>query len=343
MDRNSEVELKEEIGEGEGGDSVERIYKQAGPDGEEFEENISIDCQGSEIVGLHKIRVVSWLPGKEKQKQLCGVIIISHGLHEHALRYYKLAHSLTSRGFAVYACDHFGHGKSDGTRGLIPDYNILVNDFIEFGKFVHNKHPDLPISLFSHSMGTLVAMLSIKSLPFLNSVIFSATPLFSGPSASSPFGCTCLYPLSQTSLAVYLTGCMASCAPRGPAAPILIEGITSYQYERDILLADSLRYDGDIMNKTASEAIKMINLCKLEAIPTITIPFLCIHGEEDSVGLPTGSQYIYDHAGTPVSSKSIQFFQLLRHEMLHESPTDTQKVLDVILNFLNPSFVEEDK
>lgn len=335
MNRDTEVELIE------GTDSCETIYKQNGPEGEEMNENLSLECKGNVIVGKHKIRIISWFPGKEKQVN--GVIIISHGLHEHGFRYYKLAHALTSRGIVVYACDHFAHGKSDGIRGFIPDYNILVNDFIEFGQFIHEKHPNLPISLFSHSMGTLIAMLSIKSLPFLSSVIFSATPLFSGPSASSPFGCTCLYPLSQTSFASYLTSCMSSCAPRGPAAPILIEGISSYEYEREILLRDSLRYDGDIMNKTASEVIKMINLCKLEVIPTITIPFLCVHGTQDSIALPTGSQYLYDHAGTDISSKSIQYFENLRHEMLHESPNETQKFLEVILNYFIPSFAEEDR
>mmetsp|Transcript_22650 Transcript_22650/g.38326 ORF Transcript_22650/g.38326 Transcript_22650/m.38326 type:complete len:127 (+) Transcript_22650:169-549(+) len=57
-----------------------------------------------------------------------AVVLISHGLHEHALRYYAVAHYLTARGAAVYACDHYAHGKSSGTRGLVTDGQALAED-----------------------------------------------------------------------------------------------------------------------------------------------------------------------------------------------------------------------
>ena len=51
--------------------------------------------------------MVSWLPPSRP----VGVVLISHGLHEHALRYYAIAHHLTARGIAVFACDHYAHGR----------------------------------------------------------------------------------------------------------------------------------------------------------------------------------------------------------------------------------------
>ena len=330
--RDTEVELMKEA------NSSEMIYKQPGPEGEILNEDLYLECQGvssSSSIGSHKLRIISWSPGKEKE--VIGVVIISHGLHEHGFRYYKLAHALSSRGIIVYACDHFAHGKSDGTRGFIPDYNILVNDFIEFGNFIHNKHSNLPISLFSHSMGTLIAILSIKSLSFLTSVIFSATPLFSGPSSSSPFGIKFLYPLTQTSFVHTLTTVLASIDPTGPCAPLLLDGITSSIDEQKIILNDPLRYPHEIRNKTASEVMKMVSLAK-ELLPTITIPFLCVHGEEDSIGLLKGSKFIYDNIGTITTQKNIKIYPKLRHEVLHEVPIEAKKCIDDIVHYYLQSF-----
>jgi acylglycerol lipase len=295
--------------------SSESLYKRLGYPGERFDENIYHTCRGSEIVGSHDIRIVSWLPPEEP----VGVVIISHGLHEHALRYYQVAHALTSKGIAVYACDHYAHGKSAGTRGLIPDYNVLVNDFIEFGELIHGKHPNLPMSLLSHSMGTLIALLSLKSLPFISSVIFSATPLFSGPSASSPFGLKFLYPITQTNFVFTLTSFLASIDPSGPTAPIMLDGITSSLKEQKILLKDPLRYSEQIRNLTAREVMTMVKLCKETLSSCLKIPFLCLHGEEDSVGLPKGSVYLHDHATQVIASqKSYRIYSKLRHEIFHE-------------------------
>mmetsp|Transcript_23837 Transcript_23837/g.34962 ORF Transcript_23837/g.34962 Transcript_23837/m.34962 type:complete len:371 (-) Transcript_23837:116-1228(-) len=316
-------------------DNSEEIYTRLGPHNERFDDSLSISCKGNDSVSSHQLRIVRWLPASDP----VGIVLISHGLHEHALRYYNIAHALTVQGVGVYACDHYGHGKSDGIRGLIPDYNIIVSDFIEFAQYVRREHPDIPFSLLSHSMGTLVGILSIGSIPFLNAVVFSATPLHSGPSASSPFGCTCLYPLSQTSVAGCLTGCLASCAPTGPAAPILLDGITSDRRQQQILLNDNLRYGGEIMNKTASEVLKMIHHAR-ETLPTITLPLLCIHGQDDTVALPDGSQVIYDLAGTPAKHKTVEIIANLRHELLHEVQPASEQCLNRIAQYLLSSLSE---
>ena len=53
-------------------------------------------------------------------------------------------------GYAVYAIDHYAHGKSDGVKGIITDYHVLYNDFIEFSEYVQSKHTLslLPVYLF---------------------------------------------------------------------------------------------------------------------------------------------------------------------------------------------------
>lgn len=121
-------------------------------------------------------------------------------------------------------------GKSGGTRGLVTDGQGLAEDFVEFACHVHGLQGNagLPISLLAHSLGTLIATLAINKILAagvpLAGVLFSATPLIAGPGAASPFGCQCLYPLTQTAVARCMTGCLAGCDPTGPAAPILVSG-----------------------------------------------------------------------------------------------------------------------
>jgi alpha-beta hydrolase superfamily lysophospholipase len=312
-------------------ESSESIYKRLGFPEERFDEDIFLTCRGNEVVGSHKIRVVSWLPPGDP----IGVVIISHGLHEHALRYYKVAHALTAKGVAVYACDHYAHGKSDGTRGLILDHNILVNDFVEFGEWIHNKHPTLPISLLSHSMGTLVAMLALRSLPFLSSVIFSATPLISGPSASSPFGIKLLYPITQTNFVFTLTSFLASVDPTGPSAPIMLDGISSSIDQQNLLLHDSLRYPHPIRNITAREVMTMVKLCK-EIIPSLNIQFFCMHGGDDSIALPNGTFYLIESTkSVPIIKKRYCIYPKLRHELFHEIAGESERCIgDAVEYFL---------
>jgi alpha-beta hydrolase superfamily lysophospholipase len=127
------------------------------------------------------------------------------------------------KGFIVYSIDHVAHGMSEGTdilktKGLIEDYNILVNDFQELAKIAREENfssESLPISIISHSMGTLVAMLAWKEIPGVNCIVYSGTPLFSGHSASSPFGIKMLYPLSQSSLALRLASVLSTLDPKG--------------------------------------------------------------------------------------------------------------------------------
>jgi len=140
-------------------------------------------------------------------------------------------------------------------------------------------------------MGTLVALLSINRIHNLGGVIFSGTPIFSGPGASSPFGMKCLYPLSQTSFAVTLTSIMASLDQKGAAAPIFEDALTSDPEQLRYHHIDPYIFPGAIMNKTAFETLKMIDEVK-KVIPQIKVPFLCIHATEDTISLMKGSQFI---------------------------------------------------
>jgi alpha-beta hydrolase superfamily lysophospholipase len=87
-----------------------------------------------------------------------GIVQISHGMGEHALRYGPLAADLTGAGYAVYAQDHRGHGASataetygqlgpGGWEGLVADIDVVRQRALA-------DHPGAPWVLLGHSMGS---------------------------------------------------------------------------------------------------------------------------------------------------------------------------------------------
>ena len=163
--------------------------------------------------------------------------------------------------------------------------------------------------------------------------MFSGCALVTGPAAGSPFGMGCLYPLAQSPAGIYLACCNSALAPTGPAAPIRLDALTSDEEQQKIISRDPFRYDGDIMNKTAYEFLKLCSAAK-EAIPYIKVPFICLHGSADEVTLPEGSDYLFEHTSTPTNLRQIIKFADLKHEIFHEREPDRTKVIAAVVSFI---------
>ena len=87
-----------------------------------------------------------------------GVVLIVHGLGEHAWRYDALALQLNNWGFAVRAYDQYGHGESMGQRGALPSDDRLLQDLAEVVDETRVRmHDETPLIVLGHSMGGLVA------------------------------------------------------------------------------------------------------------------------------------------------------------------------------------------
>lgn len=84
------------------------------------------------------------------------IVLIVHGYAEHGGRYGHVAAALTQRGSVVYADDHLGHGRSDGERALITDFEHVVDDLHVLAGIARADHPGLPLVLVGHSMGGLL-------------------------------------------------------------------------------------------------------------------------------------------------------------------------------------------
>ncbi len=111
-----------------------------------------------------------------------GVILIAHGMSEHGARYDHFASVLNAAGYAVYAPDHRGHGRTAGDLdnvGFFAEsngWNWVVEDFIGVAKMMKEKYPTIPLILLGHSMGSfIVRSAQIRKPELADYIILSGT------------------------------------------------------------------------------------------------------------------------------------------------------------------------
>jgi len=116
----------------------------------------------------------SWVPETGAR----GLVCIVHGLGEHGERYEHVAADLVGTGLAVIAPDHRGHGRSGGLRGHVDGFSTFVNDLTGFIEAQQKElGPELPLFLLGHSMGGLIAVLTLQD---------ATQPEFAGAIISNP-------------------------------------------------------------------------------------------------------------------------------------------------------------
>lgn len=113
-----------------------------------------------------------------------GVVLIVHGLGEHAWRYDAMAQRLTEWGFHVRAYDQRGHGGSGGARGVLPNDDALLDDLLEIieDTQMHMSEPwECPLILLGHSMGGLIAATLVqRGLAQVDLLVLSSPALDAG-------------------------------------------------------------------------------------------------------------------------------------------------------------------
>ena len=130
---------------------------------------------------------------------------------------------------------------------------------------------------------------------------------------------------------------MAFVAPKGAAAPIFINEVVSSDDAIETLKKDSRRYDGDIMNKTAYELIKMIIAVKVE-VKTLNIPFLCIHGSLDKVALPKSSQFLIENSAIDETKKSVIYFPNSKHEIFSDKEPEASTSISKVVEYFESQY-----
>lgn len=102
--------------------------------------------------------VRAWLPAKAPR----ACVQIVHGMAEHGGRYARFATALNHAGYAVYAQDLPGHGRTaraPDELGHFADrygWRLALQSIRAVQVEMRERHPGLPIVYFGHSMGALL-------------------------------------------------------------------------------------------------------------------------------------------------------------------------------------------
>ncbi len=138
---------------------------------------------------MNKIKLKSNFDGlelsvliSEPKSKAKGIVQISHGMAEHKERYVPFMNFLNDNGYITIIHDHRGHGESvkdlndlgyfKDTKGL-----AIVEDLRQVTLYVKEKHPNLPVYLFGHSMGSMVERVFLKKYDtIIDKLIVSGSP-----------------------------------------------------------------------------------------------------------------------------------------------------------------------
>jgi alpha-beta hydrolase superfamily lysophospholipase len=88
-----------------------------------------------------------------------AAILLVHGLFEHGGRYQEVGEFMAGAGISTFALDLRGHGLSEGRRGHVPRFDILLQDLDRVRREVQGLlPPDTPLFLLGQALGGLVAL-----------------------------------------------------------------------------------------------------------------------------------------------------------------------------------------
>ncbi|EJL26602.1 lysophospholipase [Caulobacter sp. AP07] len=91
-----------------------------------------------------------------------AVLVVAHGMGEHARRYRPALAQLVDSGVALYALDHRGHGATITLNGREAGdfgpggFDAVVEDLAALVARARSENPDLPLFLLGHSMGSFI-------------------------------------------------------------------------------------------------------------------------------------------------------------------------------------------
>ena len=249
-----------------------------------------------------------WLPDGEGK----AVLLIVHGLGEHSGRYMNVVDYFVPRGYAVYALDHVGHGRSEGTRVYVQRFTDYTDTLHTYVDMVQGWQPGIPVFLVGHSMGGL-----ITAIYLLDHRSDLAGAVFSGPSVAVAE--------SATPITLFMARARSVLAPKAGLIALEAETISR---DKDVVRAyeeDPLVYRGKITARLWAEMLKAGQRVAAEA-SAIDLPLLIVHGEEDRLVPAAGSRAFYQAVGS--ADKTRKVYAGLYHEVFNE-PERAQVLRDV--------------
>ncbi len=250
----------------------------------------------------------AWLPDGDAK----GALVIVHGYAEHSGRYDYAGGGLAQRGYAVYALDLRGHGRSEGERVFVRSFDEYMDDVDVFLVRVRERHGGAMPWLLGHSMGgTIVALSAITRRPEVRGLLFSGAGL-TAPAKTPRLVTRILLLLGRFTPRLRLRKLDSATVSRDPAVVALYD-------------SDPLNFRGKMPAGLVAAMIRAARVIE-ERMDTIDQPLLIMHGTADALVRPEGSEALFRRAAS--TDKTLRLYEDLYHEILNE-PEKEQVLADI--------------
>lgn len=247
-----------------------------------------------ESAGGLKIFLRSWSPAGPPR----AVITIVHGFNAHGGQYAWAAERFAAAGFAVYALDLRGRGRSEGERFYIDSFDEYQADVDEMVAIARSRNPGLPIFLLGHSAGGVIScMYALAHQDALAGLICESFAF--------------QIPAPDVALAV-LKG-LSHILPHAHVLRLKIDDFSRDPEIMAALKADPLINDEVQPTQTVAEMVRADERLK-ESFGDFRLPLLIIHGTEDKVTRCGGSQLFHAMAGS--RDKTLKLYEGYAHDPL---------------------------
>jgi len=204
-----------------------------------------------------------------------SVILLVHGLGEHAGRYADWAARFNESGIEIRSFDLPGHGLSDGKRGVMPPLDSIYDLIDKFLCVIRTERPGIPVFIYGHSLGGCIVL----------DYLIKHKPSVRGAIVTSPWITLTAAP---SKIKVATVKILRHILPDLTSSSGLNSGYLSHnedvckEYANDPLVHDriSLR----LFTEAESAAADIIKNAH-----TIELPLLVVHGRGDLITSPAGS------------------------------------------------------
>jgi alpha-beta hydrolase superfamily lysophospholipase len=233
-----------------------------------------------------------------------GLIMVTHGLAEHAGRYHHVADVLVGLGLRVAIPDHHGHGRSGGKRMLARALSEFSADLETLRRL--ELVDGRPTYLLGHSMGGEIALdYALDHQDVLAALVLSAPAVLPGDDISP--------------VLMRVAKVIGKVAPGLPG-----QKLSSASISRDPAVVrayddDPLVFRGAMPFGIGGAMLRTMGTFR-SRLPSLELPLLVLSGTADTIVNPEGAKLVDRLAGS--TDKTLKLYDGLYHEVFNEPEKD---------------------
>ncbi|CAG6021189.1 unnamed protein product [Menidia menidia] len=248
-----------------------------------------------------------------------ALVFIVHGAGEHSGPYEEIAQRLRDLSLLVFAHDHVGHGQSEGDRMNIKDFQVYIRDSLQHIDLMTARHPDLPVFIVGHSMGGAISILTACERPSdFAGVVLIAPMVQMNPESATPFK-------------IFVAKLLNHMLPSLTLGSIESKWVSRDKKQVEAYDADELNYHGRLRVSFGMQLMTAATRIERE-IPSISWPFLLLHGDDDKLCDIRGSKMMYENAAS--SDKNMKVYEGGYHALHHDLPEVAESVLKDVTGWI---------